>query len=145
MNDEPFVTEPLVTCLFINWIFVLLTLRIITCNFVDLVLFNMVTSGNGIFIKFLRRDFYVFSRKIILFYNLHSLIKFNMTTEVELKPFTTSKFLDSPKEILHTCVICASNALYKCPKCLTRTCSAKCSKTHKEENNVCKNNTYKRL
>lgn len=62
-----------------------------------------------------------------------------MATDVEnnvllLKPFT-SKLIDSQTENLHNCVICESTALYKCPKCLMRTCSAKCSKTHKEENN----------
>ena len=52
-----------------------------------------------------------------------------------LKPFTP-KLIEPQTENLHSCAICESTALYKCPKCLIRTCSAKCSKTHKEKNNV---------
>uniref|UniRef100_A0A915P344 HIT-type domain-containing protein n=2 Tax=Meloidogyne TaxID=189290 RepID=A0A915P344_9BILA len=62
-----------------------------------------------------------------------------MSADVEnnillLKPFTP-KLIEPQTENLHSCAICESTALYKCPKCLIRTCSAKCSKTHKEKNN----------
>ncbi|CAK5111503.1 unnamed protein product [Meloidogyne enterolobii] len=64
-----------------------------------------------------------------------------MATDVDnnillLKPFTP-KLIEPQTENLHSCAICESTALYKCPKCLIRTCSAKCSKTHKEKNNIC--------
>lgn len=57
------------------------------------------------------------------------------TTNLFLKPFT-SKLPDPPKENEYNCSVCSSTAIYKCPKCLSRTCSLKCSKTHKEENKV---------